>query len=112
MKKTIGVLFIIYVVFMIIQLINHSSQKASLNLNLANIINDYNTIGEKAFIEKIVDLYRSKRLKVNSDDIIITEDRSKGTIRVEIHYQRILYFLVFSIKRNLVISREAHKLNI
>lgn len=110
MKKVIGVLFILYAVFMIIQLINHSNQKASLNLNLASIINDYNVIGPEAFKKKIVKIYSEDRLKVKPEDIIITEDKRTGTFRVDIHYQRIFYFLFFPIKRNLVISREGSKL--
>jgi hypothetical protein len=110
-KKAIGVLILIYMAFMIVQLINHSSQKASLNLNLANIINDYSVIGEKAFREKILSMYQNERLKVRPDDVVIIENRREGSFRVEIHYQRTFYFLVFSIKRKMVISREGTKLN-
>lgn len=112
MRKIILLLFIIYMVFLAIQLVNHHNQKASLNLNLANIINDYNVMGEKAFREKIVKIYREDRLKVKPEDIIISEDREKGTFRVEIHYHRILYFLFFSIKRSMEISREGSILHI
>jgi hypothetical protein len=112
MKKTVGILLVIYSVFMAVQLINHSSQKASLNLNLANIINDYNVIGEQAFKEKILNQFRFERLKVRPKDIVIIENRNEGKFRVEIHYQRTFYFLIFSIKREMVISREGSKLNI
>jgi hypothetical protein len=112
MKKIILILVVVYLVFLAIQLFNHSNQKVSLNLNLGTILNDYNTIGEKAFKEKIVEIYRDDRLRVKSEDIIITKNKEAGTFRVEVHYHRIFYFLFFPIKRKMIIIKEGSILNI